>query len=118
MARRVNIKLSKYFTEKEMRCKCNKCMHTCAMSEHFLEMLDVLREESNGPLMVNSGFRCNSHNKAVGGVVNSFHTRGLAADVVPMGQNSLSIKELELVAKKYFKEVIPYTQFLHVADPF
>lgn len=33
------------------------------------------------PLSITSGFRCNRHNKAVGGAEQSFHTLGMAADV-------------------------------------
>ena len=34
-----------------------------------------------GPIIINSGFRCESVNKAVGGVRNSQHLKGQAADV-------------------------------------
>jgi len=37
-----------------------------------------------GPLHVNSGYRCPALNSLVGGVVNSYHQLGLAADVVPV----------------------------------
>jgi hypothetical protein len=36
-----------------------------------------------GPLVVNSGYRCEALNKAVGGVKTSAHQDGRAADVVP-----------------------------------
>ena len=32
-------------------------------------------------LQINSGYRCESHNKAIGGGVNSAHLRGLALDI-------------------------------------
>ncbi|MBG1265660.1 peptidase M15 [Nostoc sp. WHI] len=37
-----------------------------------------------GPLKINSGFRSEELNKAVGGANNSAHRQGLAADVVPL----------------------------------
>lgn len=44
-------------------------------------VLDPAREALGKPITVNSGFRCPLHNAAVGGVPNSQHLRGEAADV-------------------------------------
>ena len=44
-------------------------------------VLDPARERLGMPITVNSGFRCSVHNKTVGGVANSQHLRGEAADV-------------------------------------
>lgn len=46
------------------------------------QLLDPLRELWGGPLMVTSGYRCPALNRAVGGVSNSHHLRGMAADLV------------------------------------
>lgn len=46
------------------------------------DYLDKIREKVGKPIVVNSGFRCSVLNKAVGGVANSQHLKGLAADVV------------------------------------
>lgn len=46
------------------------------------DYLDVIREKLGKPILVNSGFRCPVLNKAVGGVANSQHQKGLAADLV------------------------------------
>ena len=45
-------------------------------------LLDPLREIWGSPLIVSSGFRCKELNKLVGGVSNSYHLWGLAADIV------------------------------------
>ena len=45
------------------------------------QVLDPAREKLGKPITVNSGFRCTKHNAAVGGVANSQHLRGEAADV-------------------------------------
>ena len=45
------------------------------------EVLDPLREAWGGPVHVNSGYRCQALNRAVGGAPRSQHMRGLAADV-------------------------------------
>lgn len=44
-------------------------------------VLDPLREIIDTPIYINSGYRCEVLNKAVGGSDNSQHMRGLAADV-------------------------------------
>lgn len=51
------------------------------LAETVLEPLRVFL----GPLQVNSWYRSPGVNKAVGGVENSYHRLGLAADVVPAG---------------------------------
>lgn len=109
--------ISEYFTKEEMRCKCKNCMNTCAMDSIFLKNLDKLREESGGPLYITSGFRCNSHNKKIGGVKNSWHTKGRASDLVT---KTISLENLEILANKYFEEVILYKEkgFLHVGNPY
>lgn len=105
-------KISDHFYEYEMQCKCGKFGHTCAMDSIFMTMLEKLRE-STGPLYINSGFRCNSHNSKINGVVNSWHTKGRAADCV---SKSISLNELESLAKQYFAEVIRYPTFVHIAE--
>ena len=45
------------------------------------KVLDPLREWYGKPVYVNSGYRCPELNKAVGGVENSFHVSGCAADL-------------------------------------
>lgn len=80
--------LTQHFSVKEMACKGAKCCgHTCAVDYRLMEALEVLRRElqiphvPDIPLYINSGFRCNKHNKAVGGSKNSQHTKGRAADI-------------------------------------
>ena len=46
------------------------------------DYLDVIREKLGEPILISSGYRCPMLNKAVGGVVNSQHQKGLAADLV------------------------------------
>lgn len=53
------------------------------------DYLDVIREKVGKPIMISSGFRCPMLNKAVGGVANSQHQKGLAADLVCADMKSL-----------------------------
>ena len=51
------------------------------MKQEFLDRLDKARSLSCTPYKINSGYRTREHNKKVGGVINSSHTIGLAADI-------------------------------------
>ena len=46
------------------------------------EMLERIRTTLNGPVVVTSGYRCETLNLAVGGSSTSDHPRGHAADIV------------------------------------
>ena len=46
-------------------------------------VLDPLREAWGAPIIITSGYRCEALNARVGGVKNSYHTRGMAADIRP-----------------------------------
>lgn len=54
---------AKYFSEEELICKCG-CGETIT-DQDFLDMLDLLREAMNVPLILSSGKRCSKHNKEV-----------------------------------------------------
>ncbi len=51
------------------------------MNNGFLVMIDEARDIADISFVVNSGFRTKEYNKKVGGVSNSAHTLGLAADI-------------------------------------
>lgn len=44
-------------------------------------VLDPLRRLYGKPIIITSGYRCTELNKKVGGVANSWHTQGNAADI-------------------------------------
>jgi zinc D-Ala-D-Ala carboxypeptidase len=52
-----------------------------AMKQHVLDMLDEARGKFDKPMVINSGYRTESHNEKVGGVKNSAHLGGYAADI-------------------------------------
>ncbi|WP_293839285.1 D-Ala-D-Ala carboxypeptidase family metallohydrolase [uncultured Phascolarctobacterium sp.] len=72
--------MAKYFVEAEFECKCG-CGHN--VKPILIDTLDVIRAELGCAITITSGARCPSHNDAVGGVPDSYHIRGLAADCVP-----------------------------------
>ena len=62
--------------------------------------LDELREAWGSGIRVSSGFRCYALNKAVGGVENSAHQYGNAADISPVNGKQ---NEFEAFLKKWLK---------------
>lgn len=80
---------SKYFSDAELMCHgadqgdCNCGEETAyRVSPRLLELLDQLRENVGGPLELSCAYRCSAHNAAVGGVENSQHVLGNAADII------------------------------------
>ena len=71
---------SKYFSDDEITCNCGCGQGIDQISPRLLELLDQLRENIGGPLSVSCMYRCPSHNAEVGGVPNSQHVLGTAAD--------------------------------------
>ncbi len=69
----------KHFKPKEFACKhCGEIR----VDIQLLEKLEQLRTAiGNRPIIINSGYRCPTHNKAVGGAKNSQHMYGKAADI-------------------------------------
>lgn len=56
--------------------------------EYGVQMvLDPLRRIHQQPIIITSGYRCAQLNKAVGGVANSWHTKGNAADIRVKDEN-------------------------------
>ena len=75
--------INKYFSESEFNCKCGKCERPKNVpSDELIEILTEIREHYGKPLIINSGYRCPTHNKKVGGSVNSQHTKGSAVDLI------------------------------------
>jgi|TARA_R110002111_G_C5779807_1_gene353306 zinc D-Ala-D-Ala carboxypeptidase len=52
------------------------------MDPYFLQLLDKARTHAQIPFKISSGYRTKEHNKKVGGVPNSSHLKGLAADII------------------------------------
>lgn len=71
--------ISKHFHGDEFACPC---CGVIKIDLHLIDALEILRESINCPLRILSGYRCDKHNRAVGGELNSQHTLGRAADVL------------------------------------
>ncbi|ASS77065.1 muramoyltetrapeptide carboxypeptidase [Tumebacillus algifaecis] len=72
----------------------------------------VRKKAGNTPVQVNSGFRSLQDNAAAGGVANSQHMYGIAADIVLGGYSPTSIANI--AKRSGFSGVIIYSTFTHV----
>ena len=120
----------KYFKKEELiRCyrdkngRCKGCGLTQAvkqlpygldenMNALVEEVMDPARERLGRPIIVNSGFRCPVHNAAVGGVYNSQHVKGEAADI--RCDDNRRLAKLIVEAGR-FDQLIIYPSFVHVS---
>ena len=72
-------KNTEHFKVSEFTCKCG-CGYN-VIDQRVIDMAETIRQELGVPVRVNSGCRCEKHNKAVGGTKGSFHVKGKAADL-------------------------------------
>lgn len=69
------------FKPEEFRCKCGHCTgYPTYMKQVELKHLQKIRNHYKKPMTITSGLRCSYENNRVGGVRNSGHLKGYAAD--------------------------------------
>ena len=83
------MKIGTYFDDYEFACSCHR--HETdnlgrnvldhIIDKRLVDLLDAIRERLGVPVTINSGYRCLEHNEEVGGVSNSQHIEGTAADI-------------------------------------
>jgi uncharacterized protein YcbK (DUF882 family) len=103
--------LTENFNLKEFACKC---CNTVKIDSELVGKLQILRKRIARPIIITSGYRCPKHNKEVGGTDTSYHTMGLAADIVV---NGYKLEELEKLASEIgFRGIGIYKSqgFLHL----
>lgn len=111
----------KYFSKDELKCKCG--CNSFNMTDEHLKRIDILREIYGSSLIVNSGCRCYTHNKNVGGADDSRHEcttkKADATDLTVSDKKHANFLKLYNMARLsgMFNEVIYYkkSKFVHVA---
>lgn len=113
-------KLSQNLTLPEFQCKCSseRCNFTL-VSKELVRCFQKVRNIWLQPIVVNSGYRCQQHNEAVGGAPASRHTTGHAIDlsIYKVDENPVTAKEqldaLERLCVQVFPFVKRYETFIH-----
>lgn len=83
------MKISEHFSENEFRCKCHAkgfigsgfCGGISKADPELIEVLEKIRANYNGKVVVKSGYRCKEYNKICKGAPESKHCEGIAADI-------------------------------------
>lgn len=107
--------MSKYFKPSEFRSRDGaESPYPEVVAPELYGLLDSIREEFGKPVLVNCGYRSPEHNAKVGGVKNSFHVQGLAADIRPKDLKDLAQLQSIADSKNPNGGVGLYDTFVHV----
>ena len=90
------MELTKNFSKKEFDSKDGAQMPDAVLVQitRLACNLQRLRDVVRRPITINSGYRSPSHNKAIGGVANSQHVQGKAADIVINGMTPKQVADV------------------------
>jgi uncharacterized protein YcbK (DUF882 family) len=104
-------KIKPHFKASEFQCKDKT--EGLLVAENLLDILERIRNHFNAPVIINSGYRTPSWNSKVSGAPNSYHCKGMAADIVVKGRSS---KEVAKYADSIMEQggIIRYTNFVHL----
>ncbi|MBA7497634.1 hypothetical protein ES704_00362 [subsurface metagenome] len=85
-----DIIISPYFNLSEFACPCCKRVIHPKLLVKLIELRKILER----PVYITSGYRCSRYNQKVGGVANSYHCIGLAADIKVKDINLITLLEI------------------------
>lgn len=98
------------FTPREIACKGTGLV---LINAHSLDCLQKLRSKLGVPMIINSAYRSEAHNRAVGGAKNSQHRFGKAFDI--RLTEDVKREALKLWAKQCgFTGIGDYPSFVHI----
>ena len=106
---------SPFFKMEEFQCRCSysDCRQSNQfMDERFLELVFKVRAQLDFPFYVTSAYRCEKHNRDVGGAKLSYHTKGLAIDIAM--HNAYDRYELLEQLMAHGLSAIVYSNFVHI----
>jgi len=103
----------KYFKSREFVCP------HCGIEDmnlNLVQSIDAIRGITGIPITIPSGYRCEIHNKEVGGVKNSFHLIGKAIDITIKEIKAIPLFYKICIVSSLFKGYgfNPYKNFIHL----
>jgi len=107
----MNENIAPNFKRRELLCFC--CQKEGIKDDlvfHLQMAHDLLPAHS--VMIITSGYRCEAHNKEVGGVEDSAHMKGLAADI-KCEDSSYRFLLIAALMKAGFKRIGIYHNFIH-----
>ena len=105
--------ISEHFQVKEFAQKDFRCDKVIVDTE-LIDVLEDIRAHFNKPIIVTSGYRTPEYNTKIGGVKNSQHTKGTAADIKV---SSIPAKKVQNYLKKKYPDkygIGSYLNFTHI----
>ena len=110
-----------YFTRDEFKCKCGGkyCKgYPHEPDERMVRIADQLRKNLGVPITIVSGLRCKTWNAIQGGVSNSQHMYGEAADIYAKGVSQSSVEaELDKIGGVRYHYAIKGSSNVHFDVP-
>ena len=110
-----------YFKRDEFRCKCGGkyCNGFPAVpKEQLVRIADQLRKNLGVPITIVSGLRCPTWNQIQGGVANSQHMYGEAADIYAAGYSQAQVEaELDRIGGVRYHYPIDGSNNVHFDVP-
>lgn len=83
--------ISKNFVSTEFDCHGAGCCKTTLIDDKLKELIQKIRDHFGKPVVISSAYRCEKHNRNVGGATKSYHVQGKAADIVVAGVASSEV---------------------------
>lgn len=108
--------LSESFNQKEFDCNCS-CKNPTLIDTELVKWLQAIRDLAGKPVIITSAYRCPTYNTSpsVGGVKNSKHCLGMAADIHIKGLTPNEIAQLaEKVGCRGILRYTGPTNFVHI----
>lgn len=99
----------KYFVYSELCCKCG--CESLYLDEKSLKMLLKTRVILDKPIIINSAYRCEKHNKKIGSTSDN-HTGGYAFDI-KCESNLYRLDLINSLLVAGFRRIIIYSNFIH-----
>ena len=85
------VQLSKNFSSTEFDCHGKGCCTATMIDDRLVDFLQTIRNHFGKPITITSAYRCETHNKRIGGATKSYHMQGKAADIVVSGVPSREV---------------------------
>lgn len=101
--------MTKDFSRREFACRC-KCGFD-DIAQALADTVQAIRDAAGVPVIINCGCRCRKHNARVGGVPNSSHMEGLAADIYIPGWSDSKLGDF--IKKLHAAGKLPFLRYCY-----
>jgi uncharacterized protein YcbK (DUF882 family) len=109
-----NHHVTEHFLYTDFLCPCCERIRLIPGFTRHVALLERMRRELGFPIAINSAYRCEKHNREVGGVADSWHLL-FATDIRPDDGSPVKLGALFELAEAYgFGGIGRYDTFIHL----